>query len=262
MSQKKTPKQIAKFIAYVLGRRPDEFGLVPDAEGFVKIKALLQALGEEPGWGFVRRSHLNEIRVVFPEPVIEIRENLVRAADRRFPSEPKPAQDVSGQLFTCIRRRAYAHCLEKGISSASPDRVFLSDSREMALRMGRRLDPDPVLLTVSAQEARHKGVVFFRAGDALYLADQIPAGCFSGPPLPKERVQPSVKPEPEKRISPGSFFLDLGQKGGAAASKEKPGKGRGPTWKRDRKRLRKEKEKLRLKGGPSFVLGDVWGEDG
>ena len=47
MPQKGSPKQLAKFLNYVLGRRPDEFGLVTDKEGFVKIKDLIKATSEE-----------------------------------------------------------------------------------------------------------------------------------------------------------------------------------------------------------------------
>ena len=32
MGQGKPPKQLAKYISYILGRRPDEFGLVPDTD--------------------------------------------------------------------------------------------------------------------------------------------------------------------------------------------------------------------------------------
>jgi len=264
VGQKKNVKQIAKFLAYVLGRRPDEFGLVPDAEGFVKINTLLQALSEEPGWGFLRRAHLNEIIAVFPEPVIEIRENRIRAMNRGHLTQAPPAIIVSPQLFICIRRRAYAHVLEKGLCAAQPDRLLLSDSRDMAVRIGRRMDPDAVLLTVTVHAAQQKGVIFFKAGDSLYLADQIPLGCFSGPPLPKETTAMPSKPEktPDRRVSAGSFFLDLGPKNGASPAKGKTRGGKGLSWKRDRKRLRKEKEKLRLKGDSSFALGDIWGEDG
>ena len=45
--QQRSPKQLAKFFNYVLGRRPDEFGLVTDKEGFVKIKELIKATNEE-----------------------------------------------------------------------------------------------------------------------------------------------------------------------------------------------------------------------
>ena len=48
-------------MVYMLGYRPDEFGLVPDPEGYIPYKNLLQAIHEEPGWGYVRQGHFNEI---------------------------------------------------------------------------------------------------------------------------------------------------------------------------------------------------------
>jgi hypothetical protein len=59
MGKAKSPQSLAKLITYILGRRPDEFGLVTDTEGFVKIKELLKAITEEAGWKYVRRSDLN-----------------------------------------------------------------------------------------------------------------------------------------------------------------------------------------------------------
>jgi len=37
-------------LTYILAYRPDEFGLVPSEEGFVRYKDLLKALHEEDGW--------------------------------------------------------------------------------------------------------------------------------------------------------------------------------------------------------------------
>lgn len=263
MGQKKSIKQMAGFMVYVLGRRPDELGLVPDAEGFVKINALLQALGEESGWGFIRRSHLEEILAVFPKPVLELRENRVRAADREHLPKPEPVRSLPGQLFTCIRRRAYAHVLEKGLHASPPDRIILSESRPMAVRIGKRMDPHPILLTVAAHVALKQGAAFFKAGDSLYLADQIPAGSFSGPPLPKEKaVTPQRQDKAhDSRVSPGSFILDLSPKATAGTRARGSGKHDPFSWKRDRKRLRKEKEKFRLKGIPTPPSGEIGGED-
>ena len=61
MNLQRSPKQLAKLLDYILSRRPDEFGLVTDADGYIKIKELLKAVNEEDGLGYVRRAHLNEI---------------------------------------------------------------------------------------------------------------------------------------------------------------------------------------------------------
>ena len=47
MAVQRAPKQLAKFFDYVLSRRPDEFGLVLDADGFVRIKEFLKAVGKK-----------------------------------------------------------------------------------------------------------------------------------------------------------------------------------------------------------------------
>ena len=75
MSLQRSPKQLAKLIDYVLSRRPDEFGLVIDSEGYIKIKELLKALNEEKGFRHVRRSHLNEILYSIANPPFEIADN-------------------------------------------------------------------------------------------------------------------------------------------------------------------------------------------
>jgi putative RNA 2'-phosphotransferase len=54
-------EDLSRLMIYILGYRPDEFGLVPDPGGYVRYKELLQAIHEEPGWGYVRQSHFNEI---------------------------------------------------------------------------------------------------------------------------------------------------------------------------------------------------------
>ena len=78
------------------------------------------------------------------------------------------------------------------------------------------LTPVPAtLLTVQVQQCLEKGVVFFNAGEALFLADFIPPDCFSGPPLPKEQPAVSKKEVPQKSAPPnpaGSFLIDLEEK--------------------------------------------------
>ena len=94
MARQKSPKQLSKFISYMLGRKPAEFGLVPDQDGFVKIKDLLKAVTEEEGWKYVRRSHLDEILYSWTDPPFEILDKQIRAKCRDQLSLPKPIQDL------------------------------------------------------------------------------------------------------------------------------------------------------------------------
>ena len=213
--QKQSPKQLAKFLNYVLSRRPDEFGLVTDKEGFVKIKELIKATIEEEGLKYVRRSHINEIMITLPNHGLEVAENLIRAINREHLPKQSFALDPPKLLYTCVREKAYPYVLDKGIMPTGFSKVILSSNRDLAQRMGRRSDTAAVLLTVQVNQSEVKGVVFFTAGESLFLADYIPPDCFSGPPLPKDLPDTRKADKPQKepaKMPAGSFFLDLNKK--------------------------------------------------
>lgn len=212
MSRNKSPKQLTKLITYILERRPDEFGLVLDQNGYIKVKELLKAIHEEDGWKYVRRSHLDEIMITLSDPPFELSENLIRAMHRHRLPKHVFTQDLPKLMYTCIRQKAYPHVTDKGLSPIAAPHVILSSNRQMAERMGKRIDQAPILLTVNVRQSLVNGVKFSHAGGALYLANFIPAKCFSGPPLPKDK--PDVKkPEtteiPAQQRTAGSFFVDL-----------------------------------------------------
>ncbi len=215
MALQKSPKKLAKLLDYILGRRPDEFGLVADKDGYIKIKELLKALSEEKGLSYVRRAHLDEILLTLPDPSFEISDNSIRAKSRRHLPEHIDAPHPPKLLYHCVRQKAYPHVYIKGIHPTGYSRVILSSNLSLAQRMGRRIDRSAILLTVQVQPCLSKGVAFFNAGEALFLADFIPPGCFSGPPLPKEKpvvAKTDVSQKSESRKTAGSFLIDLEEK--------------------------------------------------
>jgi putative RNA 2'-phosphotransferase len=245
MSKQRSPKQLAKLIDYILSRRPDEFGLVTDADGYIKIKELLKAVNEEGGLGYVRLAHLNEIMLTVPNHSFEISDKLIRSKYRDNLPRHSYAVDPPKLLYTCVRRKAYPHVHQKGIRPSGYSQVVLSSSRDMAERMGRRIDHSAVLLTIPAHQAMDQGVVFFQAGDSLFLAKFVPAQCFTGPPLPKEKP-PASAPEKQNTLQQyrpaGSYFIDLDEKADSGVPKSKR---RGPDSgrKKEGKHLKKLKRK-------------------
>lgn len=232
-------------LAYVLGRQPDEFGLIPDADGFVKINDLLKALHEEEGWGYVRESHLREVLLTIPTPAFEIDAHRIRALKREaLVAEPVPEQSPK-LLYAHIRRRAYPWVQTHGIHPSSHPHVVLASQRDQAERLGHRIDPDPVILTVNVHAAEAQGVVFVRFGTDWFLANRIPPGCFSGPALPDEPAGAARKPaQPDRHAdrpaTPGSFSLDMENASGSqlpVSLKRRTRNGR----RIDPKRLKREK---------------------
>jgi putative RNA 2'-phosphotransferase len=214
MSKTRSPQNLAKMLAYLLGRQPDEFGLIPDAEGFVKIKDLLKALHEEDGWGYVNESHLREVLLTIREPAFEIDANRIRARNREAMAARSAPEQMPKLLYAHIRRRAYPTVHADGIPPSSHPQVVLASQRDLAERLGRRIDPDPLILVVNVHAAEERGVVFSQFGASLFLADRIPAGCFSGPPLPSGPSEDLRKPRRSDHISdrpatPGSYIMDM-----------------------------------------------------
>lgn len=247
MAKNKKLQGLFKLLTYLLGRKPDEFGLVPDADGYFKIKDVLKAVCEEDGFRWVRRAHLNEILLTMPDAGVEITDNRIRASGKTTASLPEKTDRLPKLLFTCVRRRAYPHVIEKGITPGSHSQIVLSDDMALAERMGRRSDANPVLLTVQVANACSHGVSFKAAGQNIYLAAEIPPGCFRGPALPKEREKKPAEPEPVKRkrsATPGSFTIDI------AAVEEQAGKPIGKKGDRGYGRTRNKKNKPRRERPP------------
>ena len=246
MAKQRPPEQLAKIISYILGRNPAEFGLVPDSDGFVKIKEFLKALSEEEGLKYVRTSNINEILITLPNPPVEIRENHIRAKHRLAMPANIPAQNLPKLLYTCVRRKAYPSVLENGIRPMGFSHVILSSEPDMAERMGKRRDPMPVQLVVQTEISLDKGIEFYEAGETLYLAESILPGCFTGPPLPKQK-EPAAKrdviDEPVFDRMPGSFLMKLKGKNARDKTSQHKSKQKAADWEKETKKIKKQKRK-------------------
>ncbi len=250
MSSRKDARQLLKLLNYILGHRPDEFGLVPDIDGFVKVKELVQAVNEEDGWKYVRRQHLDEVLLSIPGPTIEIKSDSIRALNRERLVRLEPVPSPPQFLYVCIRRKAHPVVLEKGVFPKGGAQVILSSSIEMALRMGKRKDSHPVLLTVHGHRMVKQGSVLQQLGEILYLVEKIPAGCFDSPPLAKQRpktpkAEPASSP-PFQPKSPGTFILSFSNDEHMKPRFRDKGRKKEVSWKQDRRLFKKLKNKMRM----------------
>jgi len=212
MGKRKTPKQLEKLVAYVLGRRPDEFGLVLDDQGWIRLRDLVKAISEEPGWGYVRKSHIHEVLVTAAERPVVLDDERIRAVYRDDIPHREEGVCPPKLLYHCLRRRAHSVVTEKGIRTSGQAGLLLATTEELAQRMGKRRDTEPVLLTVQAQKACEAGIKFSKYGEFIFITDHVPVGYFTGPPPPqvekREARKPGKEPAAIAEDLPGSFTFD------------------------------------------------------
>jgi putative RNA 2'-phosphotransferase len=226
-------------MSFILGRKPDEFGLVPDIEGYLTYKELLWAIHEEPGWSHIRQSHIREVLIGKGIPLFEWDENRIRVLERHWGLDlESPALAVPKILYVCARRKAHAYVMEQGLKSER--HLILSPSRDMALKIGRRRDQKPVMLEVMTGPAQEQGVSFYSFGQ-LFLATEIPPRFISGPPVSKEaeekKRQEKEVPAPPDFLA-GTFMLDAHRD--PDRSRRFSGK-KQRGWKEDARKLRRER---------------------
>jgi putative RNA 2'-phosphotransferase len=236
---------LVRMLAYALGVAPWEFGLAPDAEGWVAVKELIKAFGQEEGWRFVRRSMVMDAAVRLAPDALELNEKAIRARERRY----DPAQlalETPAHLYFGARMQGWAVIRKKGLAGRSGAPLMLAVSEQTALRLAERRGPDPVLVTVQAHQAAEQGVVFSAWGPELFFCDWLPVGVLMGPPVPEEALAKKPAKTPKERSAepqmpaadqvPGSFLVDVDDL-------EKPYKRKGIkkdiAWKRDRRRDRR-----------------------
>ena len=245
MGGKKDRKALEKLMSYILDRRPDEFGLVLDGQGAVCLKDLLKAISEEPGWGYVRKSHIHEVLIAACEKSFVLENDKIKARCRNDALNPKEGVVPPKLLYHCVRRKAYPVICKQGLIPLGQPQVVLATTEALAQRMGKRRDPAPVLLTVQAQRAFGAGVRFLNHRECIYTTDHVPVGYFTGPPLPKEKKKEGPKPKngalavPEDR--PGSFAFDV-ERSQALQQQRLKQKGlkKEIAWKKDVRRSRRK----------------------
>ncbi|MGB9500099.1 MAG: RNA 2'-phosphotransferase [Dissulfuribacterales bacterium] len=255
IKRQKQMEQFSKFTAYMLGRRPDEFGLVPDKDGYVKIKEYLKAVTETDGFHHIRKNHINEMLLVINPAPVELSTNLIRAVDRSKLPEYIPCIDLPKLFFICISQKAYNAVLSNGLRPTFFEKIICSSNPSLAEKIGRRRDSHPVLLTVHIKKTKEHGVIFFHSGELLFLTDYIPVDCFTCPPLPKEIPAKKI-PDPieiyKKQTRAGTFHLSMVKKYGDKKPDDKKSeksykdkkKAGDLSWKNNKKKFRKEKKRF------------------
>lgn len=251
MAKKTIQKQdsLEKLLRYILGSRPDEFGLHPDEAGYVPMKSLLAALHDEEGWRGVREG---QITMLANQPggqsPFEIDGPSVRLKPEfsALPPEAPAADQLPKTLHLPLKPTAWPVISERGLFPKTGESVTrLWADPEMARKIGLRLSPNPVMVTVRATAARQAGADFTPYSELLWLTGEVPARFLSGPPVPPKEEEPPTRRVKEAPEPAGSFHLNTPEPA-IHRGKVKGKHSDSPDWKnqtrRDRRRHSKDSD--------------------
>lgn len=162
---------LSKTLSYYLRHNPGEGDLEIDDQGFVDLDDLLETLRDE-GWDLRRDEFVERLDDPDVERFERI-ENVVRATyGHSIDVDPEYRRiDPDFPLYHGTSRRARESIRDEGIKPMNRQYVHLSRSREEALRVGRRHDEDPVVLSIEPSPGTE--AVFFEAGPVV-LTEYVP----------------------------------------------------------------------------------------
>ena len=173
----KTQTRISKAVSYALRHRPDEFGLKLDSKGWVDINDLTKAVSENLHFA-IGRQDLEEIIALSEKKRFEIVGNRIRATyghsfDSKIEFNPVDPPEV---LYHGTSQRAYQKIDGgEGIKPMSRQYVHLSSDFDTALKVGRRHDSEPVVLTINTRKMAGDGFKFFHsANDGTWMCESVP----------------------------------------------------------------------------------------
>lgn len=171
------PVRLSKFMSLVLRHRAGEFGLTPDAEGFVPLEALAQVVAEHKG------GTLEEILRVVEDGTdtkkrFEIRGEMIRARyghslDLQAEVEYPPAEPPE-ILYHGTNAQALANIRREGLKAMNRQYVHLSTTPARAKEVAGRRTRQPILLIIRAQAAHQAGVIFHAPEPLHFLARAVP----------------------------------------------------------------------------------------
>ncbi|TXK80026.1 RNA 2'-phosphotransferase [Paenibacillus sp. N3.4] len=172
--EKKT--HFSKLMSKMLRHSPEQFGLKLDpTDGSCETNELLEVVREQPKWSDITINELSEVVADCEKQRFEINGDRIRA--RYGHSHDKvsyPAAVPPTQLFHGTNVVAAPTILKVGIQAMQRQYVHMSEGLHFATLAGRRRG-ELVIIAIDAEQAAEAGVIFYYAGNEVWLATHIPA---------------------------------------------------------------------------------------
>ncbi len=248
---KRNRKRLEKLIFAILARNPFEYGIVPDEEGWVRLKDLHYALMQGEVFRSLSVKGLEQYFDLYRPERMEHSGRYVRVLPEFHAPGLLTFTQVSPpiRLYVPVRPRAHAHVMRRGIrSNGNTKWIVLWPDIDRAFAAGRRRDRDPVIGIIKTDVAQSCGGLFFMAGEEVFLTQWLEPSWLELPPLPESEEKQAEQrrkghkskkpPASQHRLdTPGSFIPTFPPQWPEWYGKGEPKEGR--SKRRDRKRSKR-----------------------
>ena len=173
---------LSKEISYALRHAPWEYELELDENGFVPIAQLLHALNESNGYDReIVQADLEQIIATSEKKRHEIVGDKIRALyGHTVPQIIKKEPGIPpAVLYHGTTHRALPQILQDGLKPMQRQYVHLSVDVETATRVGKRRDPEPIILKIDTEAAQKAGIQFYIGNDKVWLCNRVPKECIT-----------------------------------------------------------------------------------
>jgi putative RNA 2'-phosphotransferase len=177
LSMKIDYKQLSKAVSHALRHESWLYELELDDFGWVSVDSLLSAIrSQRSEWRNLNLEDLNEMIRASDKKRHEISGDQIRALyGHSVPGKlNKLRADPPEILYHGTTHSNIEQIMRKGLLPMGRQYVHLSIDIEMANKVGKRKDKDPVILKIFAKRAYSMGINFYIGNDAVWLADLVP----------------------------------------------------------------------------------------
>lgn len=176
MLQDNVQTKLSKFMSKILRHSPENFGLSLDpVDGSCAIADLLEVLRVQTKWSELSVNDIEEVVERCEKQRFEINGDRIRA--RYGHSHDKVSYPMAVPplvLYHGTNVQAAPVILKQGLRPMKRQYVHLSEGLHFATLAGKRRG-ELIILAIDTEKASQAGVVFYYAGNEVWLADAVPA---------------------------------------------------------------------------------------
>ncbi|MEQ8785183.1 MAG: RNA 2'-phosphotransferase [Pirellulaceae bacterium] len=168
-------KRLSKFLSLVLRHQPETIGIELDANGWVEVDTLLDALRANKKQ--VSREQLEQVvatsdkqRFALSDDGSCIRASQGHSVEIQLGYPPVEPPEI---LYHGTPERFVEAILEQGLLRGKRHHVHLSAQSDAAVAVGQRRGR-PVVLRIRAREMHRRGTEFYVSANGVWLTEHVP----------------------------------------------------------------------------------------